>query len=235
MGGFLVLGFLVGMQHALEADHLAAVGAMAASQPGSRRQLAMRGAAWGLGHTLTLLGISAAVVLLGFTLTGRTAATLEFAVGVMLVLLGADVLRRMARQRIGFPPHRHVDGRSHIHATALPDHRQPMGEHAHGNGLPGRAVLVGLMHGAAGSAGLLALAVAATESAGTAMAYVIVFGIGSILGMALLSYTMAWPLNAVQRRITWLGRSLSVAAGIVAIAVGIRIMMETWSVMTGSA
>ncbi len=234
MGGFLFLGFLVGMHHALEADHLAAVGAMAASQPGSRKQLALRGAAWGLGHTLTLLGISAAVILLGFTLTGRTAATLEFAVGVMLVLLGADVLRRMAKQRVRFPLHSHDDGHNHIHAAALPPDAKDMTHHAHGNGLPKRAVLVGLMHGAAGSAGLLALAVAATKSATTAMAYVAVFGIGSILGMALLSYTVAWPLTAVQQRITWVWRGLSVAAGIVAITVGVGIMTETWAAMTGS-
>ena len=90
------------------------------------------------------------------------------------------------------------------------------------------------MHGAAGSAGLLALAVAATKSATTAMAYVAVFGIGSILGMALLSYTVAWPLTAVQQRITWVWRGLSVAAGIVAITVGVGIMTETWAAMTGS-
>ena len=234
MGGFLFLGFLVGMQHALEADHLAAVGAMAASQPGSRRQLALRGAAWGLGHTLTLLGISAAVILLGFTLTGRVAATLEFAVGVMLVLLGADVLRRMARQRVRFPLHRHDGGHKHIHAAALPEDPKDVTLHAHASGLPKRAVLVGLMHGAAGSAGLLTLAVAATESATTAMTYVAVFGIGSILGMALLSYTVAWPLTAVQQRMTWVWRGLSVAAGIVAITVGIGIMTETWAAMTGA-
>ena len=81
----IALGFLAGMGHALEPDHLAAVGAMATGR-NSRRSMVLRGAAWGLGHTLTLLAICSAVILLGMALTGRTAALLESAVGFMLIL-----------------------------------------------------------------------------------------------------------------------------------------------------
>ncbi|MEO1505433.1 MAG: hypothetical protein AAFU68_14565 [Pseudomonadota bacterium] len=101
MEGFLAIGFLVGMSHALEADHVAAVGAMAADPKAGRgrRNLVLRGAAWGLGHTITLFALCTLVILFGVALTDATSAALEFGVGVMLVLLGIDVLRRTRARR----------------------------------------------------------------------------------------------------------------------------------------
>jgi len=231
MGGFLALGFLIGMQHALEADHLAAVGAMAAGQRNSKRSLVMRGAAWGLGHTITLLVISTAVILLGMTLTDEAAALLEFGVGVMLVLLGIDVLRRMRRQKVHFHLHDHGTGRAHLHAHshahAAHPHSSDPHHHAHPEGFPLRALLVGLMHGAAGSAGLLLLTVAATRDPIVAIGYVVLFGLGSILGMAALSYVAAWPLGAVQRKAAWLHKGLGLAAAAVAIGLGISVISES--------
>ncbi len=231
MEGFLALGFLIGMQHALEADHLAAVGTMAVGGGTSKRRLALRGAVWGLGHTITLFAICAAVILLGLTLTDRMAAALEFGVGVMLVLLGADVLRRMWKARVHFHVHAHGDGRRHLHAhshagSGLP-HASDRHDHAHPTGFPVRALLIGLVHGAAGSAGLLALAVAATRDAWTAVGYVAVFGLGSILGMAALSFVAAWPLGAAERHAKWLHGGLSVAAAGLAVALGVGVMAET--------
>ncbi len=228
MEGFLALGFLIGMQHALEADHLAAVGTMAVGGAGSKRRLALRGAVWGLGHTITLFAICAAVILMGLTLTERVAAGLEFAVGVMLVLLGLDVVRRMRGQRIHFHAHRHGDGRAHIHAhshagAALP-HRADPHRHRHPTGFPLRALLIGLVHGAAGSAGLLALAVAATQEVWLAVGYVAVFGLGSILGMAALSFAAAWPLGAAERHARWIHSGLSFGAAALAVVLGVDVM-----------
>ena len=231
MEGFLALGFLIGMQHALEADHLAAVGTMAAGHHGGKRGLALRGAVWGLGHTITLFAICAAVILLGMTLTERMSAALEFGVGVMLVLLGLDVLRRMRAQRVHFHAHRHDGGRPHLHAHSHQGATAPHGEdphdHKHPQGFPLRALVIGLMHGAAGSAGLLALAVAATREPWAAVGYVAVFGLGSILGMAALSFVAAWPLGAAERHAKWLHGGLALGAAALAVGIGVDVMAET--------
>ncbi len=230
MEGFLALGFLIGMQHALEVDHLAAVGTMAAGRHGGKRGLALRGAVWGLGHTITLFAICVAVILLGMTLTERMSAALEFGVGVMLVLLGLDVLRRMRAKRIHFHAHEH-GGRPHVHAHshqgATAPHAQDPHDHRHPEGFPLRALLIGLVHGAAGSAGLLALAVAATREPWVAVGYVAVFGLGSILGMAALSFVAAWPLGAAERRAKWLHSGLALGAAALAVGIGVDVMAET--------
>jgi len=229
--GLLALGFLIGMQHALEADHLAAVGTMAVEGGTSKRGLALRGAVWGLGHTITLFAICAAVILMGLTLTDRMAAALEFGVGVMLVLLGGDVIRRMWKARVHFHVHTHGGGRPHLHAHshvgATQPHARDRHDHAHPAGFPLRALVIGLVHGAAGSAGLLALAVAATRDAWTAVGYVAVFGLGSILGMAALSFVAAWPLGAAERHAKWIHSGLSVPAAALAVGLGVSVMAET--------
>lgn len=237
MGGFLTLGFLIGMQHALEADHLAAVGAMAANERSSKRGLALRGAVWGLGHTITLSAICIAAIVLGMTFSEQVAAGLEFAVGVMLVILGVDVIRRMRKKRVHFHVHSHDDERPHLHAHshegATATHHEDPHTHRHPNGFPLRALFVGLVHGAAGSAGLIALAVAATQDPWVAAGYVAVFGLGSILGMAALSFVAAWPLGAVERHAKLVHRALSIGAAGLAITLGISVMLETGALAFG--
>ena len=90
-----------------------------------------------------------------------------------------------------------------------------------------RALVIGLMHGAAGSAGLLALAVAATREPWTAVGYVVVFGIGSILGMTLLTLVAAWPLGAAERHAKWIHNGLSLASAALAFGLGIDVMAGT--------
>ena len=113
----LAIGLLLGVKHATEADHLAAVATLATGQQ-SLRQTMRQGVAWGLGHTLTLMLFGGLVLWLGAAIPPRMAQGLEMAVGVMLVALGADVLWRLLRQRIHFRPH----GRS----------AEPRHGHAHG-------------------------------------------------------------------------------------------------------
>jgi len=237
MEGFLALGFLIGMQHALEADHIAAVGALSSGGVSSRKGLALRGLAWGLGHTITLFSICAAVILLGLHLTDRVAAALEFAVGVMLVLLGLDVLRRMRRRRIHFHAHSHDGGTVHIHAHshagAAVTHKRDPHRHRHVKGLPLRALAVGLVHGAAGSAALLALAVAATQNPLTAVGYVLVFGLGSLVGMTALTAAAAWPLGAAEKNAKWLYSGLSLGAAALAVAIGVDVMAENAKIALG--
>lgn len=237
MEWFLVIGFFVGMGHAIEADHLAAVGAMAIGK-NSPKSLLMRGAVWGLGHTLTLFALCSAAILFGLALTEQTSAALEFAVGIMLVVLGLDVLRRLQNARMHFHVHDHGDGRPHLHAhshagSSVP-HENDAHDHTHRSGFPLKALLVGLVHGAAGSAGLLALAVAASKDAWLAVSYVVLFGIGSILGMAILSFVAAWPLGWAERSAKWLHSGVHIVAALFAIGLGIHVMIETGPIALGS-
>lgn len=228
----LLLGCMVGMQHALEADHLAAVATLT-SKPGSRRALVMRGAAWGLGHTATLLCISGALLLLGGKISPRIEAGLELAVGLMIVCLGLNVLYGALRSRPHVHVHEHAHGERHIHVHShmgetIP-HEQSRHAHAHDSLGLKRALLVGMMHGAAGSAGLLVLAAAAAESFVQALGYVAAFGIGSIAGMAALSFLASYPLNFIERYAKWLHRAAFVGIGCAAIVIGGHLMRESLS------
>ncbi len=229
----LFFGCLVGMQHALEADHLAAITAMSAGRT-SRRALVLRGSFWGLGHTVTLFSICGVLLIFGESISPRTEAVLEVAVGAMLVLLGANVLRRLWRQRPHFHIHQHETGVRHIHAhTHFDDatpHAQSAHRHAHHDLGLGRALMVGMVHGAAGSAGLLVLA-AAADSLLNAIGYVLAFGSGSILGMAALSFVASYPLGLLER---WPGRFNAAATaciGCVAVIIGSRLLAESWGAL----
>lgn len=236
--GFLLLGFLIGMSHALEADHLAAVSTLMTDAKGSKKRLMFRGAVWGAGHTLTLFGICSLVVLLGFTLTQRMSAVLEMAVGVMLILLALDVARRFRRDRLHFHGHQHNDGKAHIHVHshqhAPISHKEDAHSHEHKSGFPFKALVIGLVHGAAGSAGLLTLAIAATQSVSMALLYVAMFGLGSIIGMAVLTYAVAWPLAWVERGMGWAYSALRVSAAALAFGMGIYLILETGPIVMGA-
>ena len=167
MWSFLGLGFLLGMRHALEADHLAAVGALASSGKPTPRKMLSLGMSWGAGHTTTLFVLCALVFVFGAVSSRPVEAGLEFLVGIMLVGLGLNVLRRLIHQRVHFHVHEH-EGKAHIHAHshqgAQTGHKEDPHIHRHAHGFSVKAYLVGLMHGAAGSAALIALTAAATRS-----------------------------------------------------------------------
>src|SRR3954454_16967236 len=204
MFGILGLGFLLGMQHALEADHIAAVSSIAARRS-DIRDIVRHGLTWGLGHTLTLFAFAGAAILLGHAIPEHLTRPLETAVGIMLVGLGGHVLWRLWRDRVHFHLHRHADGAGHIHlhshASDSVPHRQSA--HAHEHGFRWRSLLVGLMHGMAGSAALLVLAVSQAASPAVGLGYVALFGIGSMIGMGVLSTVIAVPLAVSARSLTW--------------------------------
>lgn len=229
LGSLLAFGLLVGMQHALEADHLAAVAAMSAKRS-TRRQLVLRGAYWGAGHTLSLFAICSAALLLGFAVSQRTEAALELAVGIMVALLGAHVLVTLHKRRIHFHSHehggsRHVHAHSHLGETG--EHAQSPHAHPHPHGGYLKAMAIGLVHGAAGSGGLLVLVVAAAQSTLTAVAYVVSFGIGSIIGMAALSLVASYPLKALERAAGWLNRAVMASVGGFAVIIGGGLIYES--------
>jgi hypothetical protein len=228
MFGILGLGFLLGMQHALEADHIAAVSSIAARR--SRvGDIVRHGLTWGLGHTLTLFAFAGAAIGLGRAIPEHVARPLETAVGIMLVGLGAHVLWRLWRDRVHFHLHGHADGTVHLHAHShagetLPHARAP---HAHPHGFRWATLLVGLMHGMAGSAALLVLAVSQAASPALGLGYVALFGIGSMIGMAALSTVIAVPLVASARWLTWANRGLQATVGTVTVAIGVTTIVET--------
>jgi ABC-type nickel/cobalt efflux system permease component RcnA len=221
MFGILGLGFLLGMQHALEADHIAAVSSIAARRT-DMGDIVKHGLTWGLGHTLTLFAFAGAAILLGHAIPEHLARPLETAVGIMLVGLGVHVLWRLWRDRVHFHEHGHGDGTVHIHAHShagetVAHDRAP---HVHAHGFRWRTLLVGLMHGMAGSAALLVLAVSQASSPPAGLAYVALFGIGSMAGMGALSAVIAVPLAVSARWLTWANHGLQGAVGVVTVAIG---------------
>jgi ABC-type nickel/cobalt efflux system permease component RcnA len=226
----LFLGFLVGMQHAMEADHVAAVSSIVARETGTGR-IIRHGIVWGLGHAATLMLFAGAVVLVDGTIGGELAAVLEFAVGAMLVLLGGHVLWRLVRDRVHFHVHRHTQGTVHVHAHSHQGERRrhdpDAHEHEHPKAFPVRTLLVGLMHGMAGSAALLILTASVMPSATLGLVYVAVFGIGSVLGMALLSAVISVPLAFSARFLTGGQRVLQGVIGLGTVALGVFTMVAT--------
>ncbi len=236
MLGFLILGFFLGMRHALEADHLAAVGALASSRRTSGKGLAFLGASWGMGHTTTLFLLSLPVVVFGYVLSARAYAGLEVAVGLMLIGLGLNVLRKMRRNRIHFHVHDHGTGphlHAHSHAGSQLTHAQDPHTHAHG-AFSLRAFSVGLMHGAAGSGALVALVAAATGSVWVAMEYVAIFGLGSVLGMGLLTWAASWPLRLAESTAGRLFLAVQLAVAGMAVWIGATHMAEFLPVLVGA-
>jgi ABC-type nickel/cobalt efflux system permease component RcnA len=228
MFGILGLGFLLGMQHALEADHIAAVSSIAARRT-DVRDIVKHGLTWGLGHTLTLFIFAGAAILLGHVIPEQLARPLETAVGVMLVGLGTHVLWRLWRDRVHFHLHRHGDGTKHIHAHSHLNETIPhqSSSHVHQHGFRWRSLFVGLMHGMAGSAALLVLAVSQVANPIYGMLYVGLFGVGSMLGMGALSTVIAVPLAVSARWLTWANRGLQGVVGTVTIGIGAMTIYST--------
>lgn len=231
---WVVFGFLLGLQHALEADHIAAVATMASGKKGFR-SIIRHGTAWGLGHAAMLGAFGGAVYALKLTLNERLATGLEFAVGAMLMLLGARALYSIAKARIHFHVHRHRSGQVHVHAHShledVKDHRLSTHEHAHEQAAWGRSLAVGIMHGLAGSAALVALAASSAPSIPLGLTFMVLFGLGTIAGMALFSAVIAIPFSFTVKSLDWATRVFQAMAGVIAVTIGIRIMLETGAVL----
>jgi cytochrome c biogenesis protein CcdA len=220
----VTLGFLMGVRHALEADHVAAVASLA-TRASSPRETARLAALWGAGHAATLLLVGGLVVWLGGAVPGSVARVLEAAAGVLLVVLGADVLRRLRRRRVHFHAHRHEGGVQHLHAHAhagepAAAHDPARHRHEHHGGLFCRALLVGSVHGMAGSAALVVLSLQAVSSTAGAVAYMAVFGAGAVAGMVLFSLAIALPLGLRVGRLEAASRGLEAALGAASVAIG---------------
>jgi len=218
-----MIGLLLGIKHATDADHLAAVATLATRQH-SLVQSVKHGVAWGIGHSVTLLLFGGIVLVLGTSIPQHVVFALELAVGGMLILLGADVLRRLLRQRIHVHIHTHGPRVRHVHAHSHVGggvHGDSPHEHAHSGGLPLRALVVGVTHGMAGSAALVILSLGAVQSWTAGLMFVALFGTGSIIGMASLSVAIAIPLRLTAPHLRGLHNGLTTLIGGFSFALGI--------------
>ena len=208
------LGSLLGMRHALEPDHLTAVSTLVTGER-SGLKAAWLGVCWGLGHTLTLLTAGAALVVLRAEMPAAAADAFEFLVAVMLVGLGLRAIYRAARQGSAGPLHAHQHGRLvHVH-PGVPAH-----VHIGRWTLARRPLLIGAVHGLAGSGALTALVLATLPSTAARLAYMALFGLGSTVGMAALSGLLGWPLGRLAQHPA-IGRGISLTVGCISTALGV--------------
>ena len=208
------LGSLLGMRHALEPDHLAAVSTLVTGERNGYKA-AFLGACWGLGHTSALIAVGAVLVVLRAEMPVRVADAFELCVALMLIGLGLRAIYLAARQGPSGPAHVHHHGQKvHVHHGAL--------AHIHIGAwtLARRPLLVGAVHGLAGSGALTALVLTTLPTTAARLTYMVVVGLGSTLGMAALSGLLGWPLAQAGRH-RGLARALSLAVGCVSTALGL--------------
>ena len=224
----LLLGLLVGVRHALEPDHIAAVTTLASrsTSPVQRIKLA---AAWGGGHAVSLTVLGAILISLGATMPERIARGFELAAAVVLVCIGVDVLRRARRQRIHVHLHQHGDGARHLHVHAHAGdmhHDAAAHDHVHVRQQLPRALAIGGIHGLAGSGALVLLSIQSLGSGLWAFAYVVCFAIGSILGMIAFSTALSLPLALSTRLVERAAGGLEVVFGAISIAIGCWMVVQ---------
>ncbi len=240
----IAIGFFLGMRHATDPDHVIAITTIVSRQR-SVLQAALIGVLWGLGHTLTILFVGAAIIVFGLTIPVRVGLTMELCVGLMLILLGILNLTGFMRwitEKLTPVHGPHGGTHSHIHSHGGHFH---IHTHAHGPEIhhhdaelapPGwldrtfgrmglyqalRPVIVGIVHGLAGSAAVALLVLTTIRNPKWAVAYLLIFGIGTIIGMMLITAAIAVPFAYTGDRYTWLNRGLGVASGVISVGFGL--------------
>jgi sulfite exporter TauE/SafE len=240
------LGFFLGMRHATDPDHVIAVTTIV-SRHRSTSSAALIGALWGVGHTLTILVVGAGIILLGWVIPPRVGLSLELSVGLMLVVLGlmnlTGVLQRItevATPDHGVPAtlhaHAHPHGdyvHTHVHGHEPEAHphapdKTPLARLDRRLGALGlyqaaRPVVVGVVHGLAGSAAVALLVLATIGGTAWSIVYLLVFGVGTIVGMMLITAGIAWPLTYAGTRFTRLPHRLRIASGVISLLVGLAL------------
>ena len=243
----VALGFFLGMRHATDPDHVIAVSTIVTREHSVRRS-ALIGIAWGFGHTVTILAVGTAIILFRVTLPPRLGLVMELAVGVMLIALGARNLRglftwpvqqiancRADEHRADYHSHGdyvhvHQEARTHNHPHD-PQHT-PIASLDRWFNRSGayqliRPLVVGVVHGLAGSAAIALLVLSTISNVRWAVVYLAVFGIGTILGMMLITLTLGSTFSYGQRRFARIGEHFATAAGLLSIAFGLFIAYQT--------
>jgi len=222
------LGLLLGIQHALDPDHLIAVSTIVSEQR-NFKWASLIGAFWGLGHTTTLFIVGLLVIGLRVTIPPRLGSGLELLVALMLVILGANVLRKsFGAERVHLHAHSHSpETHTHFHV-----HENPKQDHGHNHPFKAmrRPFIVGMVHGLAGSAALMLLVLSTIESPLGGLLYIVIFGLGSVGGMLLLSGIIGLPFILTAQRFSLMNRWIRVVAGFASIGFGLFL---GWEIATG--
>ena len=231
-------GFFLGVRHATDADHVVAITAIV-SREMTIRGAVWVGALWGIGHTLTVSLFGGAIILFGIVIPDRVGMAMEFVVAVMLILLGATTLfgavqraRGEAQLRIGL---RH-DQHDHVHAHTLTKHGHTDEETPQAR-LDGwlarvgayqllRPIVVGVVHGMAGSAAVALMVLAAIQDLWWAIAYLLLFGLGTVAGMMLITAAIAAPFVYSSSRMPRFNGRLRGAAGVLSMVFGLGLMLH---------
>jgi len=218
------LGLILGVKHALDADHLIAVSTIV-SEHKNLKWASLIGAFWGLGHTTTLFAVGVLVIGLRLTIPTRVALGLEFLVALMLVVLGANILwRSFQREKAHLHAHNHspeTHVHFHVHDSAQEDHSHP-----HVFKSMRKPFFVGMVHGLAGSAALMLLVLTTIPSPTAGLLYIVIFGFGSVGGMLVLSSLIGLPFVLTAQRFTALNRWIRLVAGLASVLFGIFLGWE---------
>lgn len=221
----LGLGFVLGLRHALDPDHLVAVSTIV-SEHKSLFRSSLVGTFWGLGHSASLLGVGLVIILLRVSIPQTVLPWMEAPVALMLIVLGVSATRRALRER-GVQVHTHVhqhgdQPHAHVHVHVSDEHN-----HIHRMFKLGRRPFaVGLVHGFAGSAALTLLVLAQIPSVALGLVYMAVFGIGSIGGMLIMSALISLPFVLTARRFEAINATIRLCAGLFSLAFGLMIVWE---------
>lgn len=208
----LLFGLFLGFTHAFEADHLLAVANLISEHKSSLRA-ALIGTFWGFGHTTTLFVVGLFVMLLKITIPARLSLSLELLVAAMLVFLG---IRTLFRKNVLPHEHAHIhEGMTHIHFHV---------EHAHRHNH--RSFAVGAVHGLAGSGALMVLVLSTIRSVIEGIVYILLFGVGSIVGMTVMSLILGVPLSFSLKKFTRMEKMFKTVAGVASICFGLWMAYE---------
>jgi high-affinity nickel-transport protein len=240
----IALGFFLGMRHATDPDHVIAVTTIVSGQR-SVWKSALIGAFWGVGHTLTILVVGAAMILFGLVIPPRYGLGMELSVGLMLIVLG--LMNVVGFKRQPGDPHPvdpatpAVHSHHHSHGDYVHSHPHAHGEATHPHSpehtpvawldrwigrlriyRPVRPLIIGIVHGLAGSAAVALLVLATIRDSRWAVAYLLVFGIGTVAGMMLITLSIASTFHLFGNALQFSHR-IVLATGLVSLSFGLLI------------
>ena len=225
----LVLGILLGSKHSLDPDHVVAVSTIVSEYKNPLRSFWV-GISWGLGHTTTLLIIGIVIIALRLTIPERMALLFEFAVGVMLVGLGIQAIYSFRKKKVHQHAHGHEEeAHHHFHSHSKSPEHVPEHHNTHGIGKPflrRKSYVIGLVHGVAGSAALTLLVLASIESPIAGLVYILLFGLGSVLSMGIMTVIIGLPFVISAGRLPNLNRTIQFAVGSLSILFGGFLMYQ---------
>ncbi len=229
LAGILILGFILGMRHATDADHVVAVMTIVTRQ----RKIAKAGvigALWGIGHTLTIFLVGAAIILFKITIPPRLGLSMEFAVGLMLILLGVLNLTGILHwlQHRYTPPTTTPLAQADEDPALVANGSGWLERHLRGLGFYAvlRPLVIGTVHGLAGSAAIAILVMTTIADPRWAIAYLLVFGLGTIAGMAAMTTAMAYPIVYAGRKMFRWNQAITVGSGLLSVAFGLFISFQ---------